>query len=382
MKISRRIVYLAGFLFSISLAITSYINSSFLEAYMQEDYVGLIYILASILTIILISRLPYILTYLGNRKTILSFSLLSFIAYILISIEINALITISAFIIYFISSSFIIACLDIFVENYSQKDSIGKFRGLYLVIMNSAWVISQIISGSIILKSSFKGIYLFAAICMAIVSFIFIFSLKKFKDPKYTKAPILKTFKSFIKNKNIFNIYFIDLLLQFFYAWMIIYTPIYLYEYMGFGWNQIGYIFTIMLLPYIFLEFPIGKLSDKIGEKKILIMGFLVTISSTIMIPFISNSDFWLWALVLFTTRIGFALIEVMSESYFFKSIKKREGNKVSFFRNTESLAYILVPMIAIPTLILVPSFKDSFFVLGAIMLIGLFIALKIQDVK
>ena len=382
MKIDRRIVYLAGFLFSISLAITSYINSSFLEAYMQKDYVGLIYILASLLTIILISRLPYILTYLGNRKTVLFFSLLSFIAYVLISIKSNALITISAFIIYFISSSFIIACLDIFVENYSQKDSIGKFRGLYLVVMNSAWVISQLISGSIILKSSFRGIYLFAAICMAAVSLIFIFSLKTFKDPKYIKAPILKTFKLFIKNKNIFTIYFIDLLLQFFYAWMIIYTPIYLHEYVGFAWTQIGYLFTIMLLPYIFLEFPVGELSDKIGEKKILIMGFLVTISSTMMIPFIEKADFWLWALVLFTTRIGFALIEVMSESYFFKSIKKREDNKISFFRNAESIAYILVPVVAIPTLIFVPSFKDSFFVLSSIMLIGLLVSLKIKDIK
>ena len=41
---------------------------------------------------------------------------------------------------------------------------------------------------------------------------------------------------------------------------MIIYTPIYLHEHLLLGWDQIGFIFTIMLLPFIILEFPLGNI--------------------------------------------------------------------------------------------------------------------------
>ena len=51
MKKNRKIIYLAGFLLSIPLALTSYVNSSFLESYIGKYYVGVVYILASVIAI-------------------------------------------------------------------------------------------------------------------------------------------------------------------------------------------------------------------------------------------------------------------------------------------------------------------------------------------
>jgi MFS family permease len=163
---------------------------------------------------------------------------------------------------------------------------------------------------------------------------------------------------------------------------MIIYTPIYLNSYLNLGWDKIGIIFTIMLIPFVIVDYPLGKISDKIGEKKLLITGFAISALFTLIIPMIVEPTVWIWALILFGTRVGASVIEVMSESYFFKKVKVEEVEEVTFFRNTYPLAYIIAPIIAIPTLLLVPSFEYIFYILGTIMLFGLFITLRLKDVK
>lgn len=379
---NRKIIFLAGFLFSIPLALTSYINSSFLETYISEYYVGIVYIIASTIAIIGLLKIPKILSGLGNRFTTLLFTLLSFLSLIMLAFSQNGLVVIFGIILYFVSTNFIIASLDIFIEDFSKNSNIGKFRGLYLMIINMAWVFAQTISGSIIAKSSFQGIYLFSAGFMILVSIIFIFFLRDFKDPKYTKISILKTIKVFIKNKSLSKIYLINLILKIFFAWMVIYTPIYLYQYLGFDWKQIGLIFTIMLIPFVLVDYPLGKLSDKIGEKKLLIAGFLITILFTFFIPFTKTPEVWIWAMILFGTRVGAATIEVMSESYFFKEVGEKNADEISFFRNTYPLSFVVAPLIAIPALLLVPDFKYLFFIVTIFLLIGFFITLRLKDIK
>jgi MFS family permease len=382
MEHNRKIIYLAGLLFAIPLALTSYINSSFLENSIGKYYVGFIYIVASLISIVGLSRMPKILSRYGNRLTVLAFTILSFFSLLVLALAKNTPIIIFGIIFYFISTNFIIASLDIFIEDFSKNSNIGRFRGFYLMIINFAWVFAELISGSIIAKSSFQGIYLFSACFMVLTYGVFILFLRNFKDPLYTKVPILKTIKSFAKNKNLSKIYLVNLILKFFFAWMVIYTPIYLYQYIGFNWQQIGFIFTIMLLPFILLDFPLGKLSDKIGERKMLLAGFLITFIFTFVIPFIAVPAVWIWAVVLFGTRVGAATIEIMAESYFFKKVGERNADEISFFRNTYPLSFVIAPAIAIPVLLFVPSFKYLFLVLSAILLAGFFLSLRLKDVK
>jgi len=382
MRKNRTIIFLAGFLFTIPLAITSYINSSFLENYLNEYYIGIVYIVASVISIIGLLEMPRILNLIGNRFTTLLFATTGFISLIALSFGTKSYIIIPAIAVYFISTDMIIASLDIFIEDFSKNSNIGKFRGLYLMVVNFSWVLAQMVSGSIIEKSSFSGIYLFSAAFVFLVSIVFILFLRDFKDPKYIKVPILKTIKAFIKNKSLSKIYLINLVLKFFFAWMVIYTPIYLHEYLGFNWENIGFIFTIMLIPYVIVDYPLGRLSDKIGEKKLLIAGFLITIIFTLMIPLVSLPIVWLWALILFGTRIGASIIEVMAESYFFKEVSERNSDEISFFRNTYPLSFVIAPLVAIPVLLFIPSFKYIFFVLATITLFGLLIALRLKDIK
>ncbi|MCX6753414.1 MAG: MFS transporter [Candidatus Nomurabacteria bacterium] len=381
-KHGRKTIYLTGFLFSINLALTSYIGSSFLEKYINIDYLSIVYIVAAIITIIGLLEMPRLMTKYGNQNVSIFISGLAFISLLLLAFSQSSFIVIPAFILYFASGSFFITNLDIFIEENTSSKDVGETRGLYLTFINIAWVIAQIVSGSIIEKSSYSGIYLFSAGIMALVTCSLILFFNKFEDPIYKKMSMLKTIHFFRRNKNVSKIYIINLILKFFYAWMVIYTPIYLHQNLNFGWDKIGLIFTIMLLPFVILDLPLGRLSDKIGEKKILITGFIIAVLSIILIPFINSSDWVIWAIILFSTRTGAATIEAMSEIYFFKEVTNEKSDEISFFRNTLPLSYILAPLIAIPTLMLIPSFKYLFFVLGIILLLGLLVSLRLKDIK
>ena len=377
-----RITYLAGFLFTIPLAITSYVNSSMLEQYIDKNYVGLVFAFASILGVIGMLELPKALTRYGARNISIYIGLISCLSLILIAYSKIDFIVITSFVLFFISNYFLLSTLDIFIEDFSPKKSIGKLRGLFISITSISWVLSQIISGSIIARSSFTGIYLFASLFMLLVSIVFATNLKKFKDPIYNKVKIIKTFLTFWKDKDLLKIYLINFILKFFYSWMVIYGTIYLHENIGFSWQEIGTIFAIMLTPFVFLSYPLGLLSDKIGEKKILIYGFLFAIFAVILIPFIEIKSLALFALILFISRIGAATIEVMSESYFFKKIKEEEADEVEFFRNTGPLSFMIGPILATIFLQFIPSFSYLFFILGTILMAGLLISFRLRDIK
>jgi MFS family permease len=378
----RKIIYLAGFLFAFPLALTSYISSSFLSGYINESYVGIIYIVASVITIWGMAEMPKVLTRWGDRKTTLYFSILTLVALLVLAFGNKSFLIIGAFILFFIASTIVGTTLDIFLEDFSTETLVGRFRGFYISVIYVAWVISEMISGSVIDKSSLRGIYLLSALFMLLIIVVFTLFLSDYKDPKYEKEPVSKTIQYFLKNKHASRIYFVNFILQFFYAWMIIYMPIYLHQHIGFAWDKIGLIFMIMLLPFVLLSYPLGKLSDKIGEKKMLIFGFVIITFFTSLIPLIDGQIFLLWAGVLFATRIGAATIGVMSDSYFFKVVTKENAEATSFYRNTYPLSYIIGPAIAIPTLLLVSSFEYLFFVLVGVLLLGLFVSLRLKDVR
>jgi MFS family permease len=379
---NRKIIYFAGFLFSIPVALTSYINSSFLDLFLNPYLVSVTYISASIVTVIAMTRVPGILTRFGNWRTILFSSALTFFSFIGLATAGSKEVVIPFFILYIAASTFVFTSLDIFIEDFSERKASGGMRGLYLMFLNSAWVVAQLISGSIIAKSSLAGIYLFSAGIVVLFSLIFVFLFKNFRDPEYRKVSTLRTIGVFWRRRNLLRVYLANFILKFFFSWMIIYTPLYLREAMGFEWSEIGIIFSIMLLPFVLLDYPLGKVSDKIGERKLLIFGFFLSAIFTALIPLISEARVFLWAGILFMTRVGAATIETMSEVYFFKSVEEEDDDEISFFRNTTPLSFIIGPALAIPVLAYTPSFKFIFIVLSAVLLLGALISFRLRDIR
>jgi hypothetical protein len=83
----------------------------------------------------------------------------------------------------------------------------------------------------------------------------------------------------------------------------------------------------------------------------------------------------------MFTTRVGAALVEVTTESYFFKQTKSSDAQIISFFRVTRPLSYVFGAMIASLALIHVPL-NFLFIVFASLMIPAMFCTLFIQDSK
>ena len=68
-KINR--TYLLSFLFTLHIALSAYINSTFLLKIISEKYVGILYTVSSLLTLLLLAESVNLLKYFGNRRFIL-----------------------------------------------------------------------------------------------------------------------------------------------------------------------------------------------------------------------------------------------------------------------------------------------------------------------
>ena len=68
-KINR--MYILSFLFTLHIALSAYINSTFLTKIISEKYVGILYTVASLATLLLLTKSVNLLKHFGNRKFIL-----------------------------------------------------------------------------------------------------------------------------------------------------------------------------------------------------------------------------------------------------------------------------------------------------------------------
>ena len=377
-------VYLVGFLIAFHTALPTYINSSFLSQYIKEDIVGLIYVAGSILTIILFLIFPKLLKRYGNYKTALFLIILQSVLLFGLAFIEKAIWIIPLFILNLVCIPLIYCCTDIFLEHLSANKETGLVRGIYLTAVNLAWAASPLISSLILSSNSYSKVYLLSFVFLVPVILIILNDLKENKDYKYPHTDIFATIKRIWLDINIRNIFLANLALFFFYSWMTIYTPLYLNQNIGLSWSEIGIVFTVMLLPFVIFQLPLGRLADKFfGEKEILTLGFLIMAFSTGLITFINDKNLVLWAVILFVTRVGACAVEIMCDTYFFKKVDGRDTNLISFYRMSSPVAYITGPAIA--TLIIsfhLVQLKYLFLILGILMISGLRFALRLKDTK
>lgn len=380
---SLRSVFVIGFLLTVALALTGYIDSSFLGLYIDVKMVGILFSFGSFASIIFLSYLPDILKSVGVRGV---FHLTGFVYLLSVLGMLNFEMPIFFglfFILYIASGYGLYFTIDMMIEGLSKKKNTGITRGIYLAIYNLAYLVGPLLAGMLLKNNSFKLIYLIAGIFVIIMFLVFIKDLEKIQiPPSHRKISFSHILKRFLRSKNLFNVYITSLMLSFFFSWMAVYTPIYLHEFLGFDWQQIGTMFAIMHIPYVTLEVPIGRLADKYhSEKKIIAVGFLIVGLATIGLGIFADGSFVSWTIGLVLTRIGASFIQVGNESYFFRHVKADDSHMIALYRNASPMAYIIGPIIG--TLVLsFTNYNNLFIVLGIIMLAVLFFAARLKHVR
>ncbi len=380
---SLKSVFIVSFILTISVALTSYVDSSFVESFTSPKIVGIMFTLASLLSLVYIANTPKILSKYGVLKTLTSVG----IVYIL---SIVGLVTINNyhilqffFLTYWVSAVAMYLSVDILLSHYSKEGSTGGTRGIYLTVYNLAFLIGPFLAGILVNTIYFKGVYITSGFLVACMLYYFV---GKFKDvkmfPKETNFSLISNFLNVLKQKDLRNVYLVAMTLSFFFAWMTIYTPLYLFDQVGLSWQEIGVVFAVMHIPYVLLDIPWGKIADKIlGEKEMMMAGIIIVGLCTISLGFITGKEVWIWACGLALTRIGASLIQVTTESYFFKKINKEDTGSISVFRNASPIAFLISPIIATIALTFTNR-AGLFIILGIIVLCALIPSYKLHDTK
>ena len=376
-----RLTSFVTFLMGFSQAVLIYVMSSYFELATGTESVGIFYAVAYAIFLIALLNL-HKLVRLWGKSNVFYFSLLAKMLVIILLIfndpsRVGALLLM----LYIILGHIEWVAMDVIVESFSVDKMSGRIRGLHLTLVSAGFLFGPFVSTYILDKISFQGIFVFALLFNC---FVFVFALIGFRNVNHKFEQKLKVFdviKKVVARKNILRIYYISFVLEFFYALMIIYTPIYLRD-LGYSWENIGWIFTAMLVPFVLVQYPMGILADKkTGEKEFLIFSIIIMAISTIAIYFIGTGTVLIWALVLFATRIGAALIEILRDSYFFKKIDATDVDVINFFRTSLPVAYIAATTLSSFVLFFLPI-KFAFVLTGLVVLSALYPAFNLVDNK
>ncbi len=379
-------LYVALVLLSFHWALVIYINSSFLEQFFSHYVVSALYMIGSSLSIIFFLGISKILRRLGNLKVTICFTIIELITLLTLPFATFPLLIAFLFVIHQIAVPIILYSLDIFMEAMigdCERETGGR-RGLFLTIMSFTIALSTLLSGYLIGDTvpQFKLAYITSALLLIPFIFMVIRSFRTYRDTPYEPAAFTHGLQKLLQTKDIRNVFFAHFLLQLFFAWMVIYTPIYLHTVMGFNWELIGQILFVGLMAYVLLEYLIGILADAwIGEKEMMALGFFIMAFATSWFMFIDKTEIGIWMIAMFMTRVGASLVETTTESYFFKHANNNDSALISFFRTTRPLSYLIGAILGSITLFFFPM-NLLFFVLALLMIPGLFFTLALHDTK
>ena len=374
---SRRLGILA-FFFGFSESFLAYILSSYFETAIGNSNVSLFYLLAHGGILITLFYTHALIRLLGVARLflLLLFAVILFQFFLsLLPISIGG----AGFLVgYLVVTTISWTVLDIALERYSEDKRSGRIRGLFLFAASFGYILAPFFSTFVLGKFGFSGIFAMSVVFFSILFLLAIFAFSGVNprfDTRVSPFAILSTVR---KRVDILRIYAVSFAVEFFYGVMVVYTPLRLRE-LGMSWEDIGIIFTVMLIPFLFVH-PIGFLADKrMGEKELLIGALIIAVIATSCIAFVSSSSVAVWAGVLFATRIGVAAIEVLRDSYFYKRIDGKDGALIAFFRTARPTGNITAAFAVGIWLLFFPL--SSVFLLPAVVLaLALLPALMLED--
>ena len=363
-----------------------YIHSTFIEQFVGKNGVGAMYTIGSALAVLIFLFISRVLHAVGNYQTTLALLFLNFLAVGGMAFADSLRTAIPLFIVHITALPLILFNLDVFLEENigNQESSTGAKRGLLLALSSLVGALTPLLTGYLVGSDgpNFSIAYLASAATLLPIFFIILFAFRNFQDPKYKEIQLFTAIRSFWVQSSIRSVFLAHFLLQMFFFFMVVYTPLYLATEIGFNWQSIGLILFSAQLAYVLLEFPIGRIGDLyIGEKEMMVFGFIIIAGSTATLTFLGTTSIWPWAIAMFVTRVGASLVEVTTESYFFKHTKSSDAQVISFFRITRPLSYVIGSLIGSLAILYLP-FSYIFLVMAAFVLPGIIFGHQIVDTK
>lgn len=376
-------IYTANSLLSFHYALIIFINSAYLGTFLSHQSISAVFLLGSLLTLILFATLPKVVSEVGVFTVVCTGIIAEILAIVGLALGVSNFSIVFSFLVHHVAVSVIYFTLDIYLESVTEvEQQTGGTRGIFLTTANLMYILAPFFVGYLIQGEGYRLVYLVSGSVLLPLLFVTVRELKGSHIIYNKKDHIWVGFKKLTQQREVFLSLLSQLALQLFYAVMAIYLSLYLIQEIGFAWDRLGALFTIMLLPFLLFEIPVGKLADtKYGEKEFMLAGFIIMASILIAITLPTKPHFILWAFLLFLSRVGASFTEITSETHFFRQIKDRDGSLISLFRMTRPLAYTIVGLIG-AFIFKFLSFTWVWLLLAFIVLLGCFTVIPMKDSK
>lgn len=381
-----RIILSAGnFFFSLFSALVTFILLPYLSLFMPSAYTGFVLAGSALAATIVFPFLPAIVERFGAQYIALVLAFGEMIVLLALAAAPGALTAILLMGITVAMQPFLSYEFDVLLEAATtDTNTTGRVRGLFRTAWSIGALAAPLLLGALLTNSDSYG-RIFIASAAILVPIVVLLSTKRLpKGPPPKLYEMYGTLVHIAKHRDLAAVTFANLLLYLFYIWMPLYTPVYLHDVLGISWQNLGWMFAIMLVPYVLIEYPAGYVADRwLGDKELMFVGFIIAGGSAAALSLLTPTTSLITILIiLVTSRIGAALVEAMVDAHFFRRVSKRDINSVSVFRSVWPLSYIIGPITG--SLILIYGTYSSFFLItgGFVAIAGIITTLLIKDFK
>jgi MFS family permease len=381
----RTILSIGNFFFSLFSALVSIILLPYLTTFMPVAYTGLVVAGSAVFAFLLFPFLPGVVARYGAQKIALSLALIETLVLFVLATSPGVVTAVLLMALTIAMQPFLSYELDILLEaTVSDVNTTGEVRALFRTAWSVAALAAPLLLGALLVTSDSYGRVFFSA-AISLIPIIILFAVRQLPvGPTPRLAHMKDTIASIVTNRDLAAVTIANLLLYLFYVWMPFYTPVYLHDVLGISWSDLGWMFAVMLVPYVLIEYPAGIIADRyLGDKELMFAGFVIAGGGLTALAFLSPAtSLVVIALILISSRVGAALIESMVDAHFFRRIEKRDINSIGVFRGVWPLSLIIGPVVG-SVLLMFGSYSTFFFLTGGfIILAGVGTTLLIRDFK
>jgi len=275
--------------------------------------------------------------------------------------------------------------LDLLLEaTIKGEGETGRVRTAFITAANIALFISPLLIGLILDGTNRYDLAFFAA-AISLTPFIMLFLVERLPEGAPPRASKLKaTAVCMYKDPDMRAVAMGNGVLQTFFHISPLYVPIYLHSVLGMPWDQLGWMFAVAVLPFVFLEYPAGYLADKyLGDRKLLITGFVIMGLSLASLSLVTAATpIFVIMTILILTRVGASLAEAMIEGHFFRRVTERDASTVSVFRMMRPGGALIAPVLG-SLLLIFGNYSILFILIGVgIATVGTLSVLAMRDVR
>lgn len=346
---ARNTLSVGNFFLAVSSTLISYTLLSYLSSFVSETNIGFAIAAGGAVAVVAFFFLPRLAGRYGAQRLafVLTFAMIVLLLAVAAAPEsiVSAILAILALSL----QPLIVYQLDLLLEaTVDNEGTTGRVRTLFLTGGNVGSLVAPLLIG-VLLAHTANYSYIFLAAGAVLTPFIVLFSVRRLPEGDIQGASALRdTLKSIEHDRDLAAVTVGHFILYLFYIWAPLYIPIYLHSVLNIPWSTLGWIFAVMNIPYLLIEYPAGWLADrKIGDKKLMMAGFLIAGSTLAAVSLITAASSIIEILsILVATRVGAALIESMTEGHFFRRVSEKDIVSVSVFRGVWPLANAVAPLV------------------------------------